>query len=162
MRSHRWTILFAMLAIASCVCWGSACGRAADEPSTDKAADGAADKNSAEKSQELNVDSLTVPNGNAEELQKFIDKVSEIKVPRVDSPANPKLKDCVPKTRTAILQAAHKILASNPQRQARIKAIHEKLSALIALMNYADDPNADKELRAMVASLKSDKDADVA
>jgi thiol-disulfide isomerase/thioredoxin len=154
MRLNRWPVLFAALAIAICVCWGIVRSRAADEP----ASDSAADKTSADKSQDLSIDSLAVPNGNAEELQKFIDKVRAIKPPPVTSAEDPRFKPFVVKTRTAILDAANKILASNPDEKTRVAALHEKRNALFALMNFGQDASAEKELQSMASSLKADND----
>ncbi len=99
-------------------------------------------------------DSLKVPDGNADELLKFIDKVGAMKPPEGETD----VKGFVEKTRRPMLEAADKILAAKPDANIRLKAIQAKVGALIVLSDYADDTSAAKQLHDLVDGLKKDDD----
>ncbi|HEX3997997.1 MAG TPA: TlpA disulfide reductase family protein [Pirellulales bacterium] len=150
MRRTRLLTLFAALAATGCLIWTISLCRADDKP---------AEKSATEKpGAGTDEDSLKLPTGGPEELQKFIDRVRTIHPPQDED----QIKPFVLKTRGAMLEAADKILATKPEGKTRLEAIHAKVEALSTLENFADDAKAGKELRTMVADLKNDKDPKMA
>lgn len=99
-------------------------------------------------------DSLKVPNGDAAELLKFIDKLGAMRPSENETDE----KAFVEKTRQPMVEAANKILAQKPDDQIRLQAIQAKVVALLDLRDDADDASAAKQLQDLIDGLKKDAD----
>jgi len=156
--------LAAVGAIASLVvaAWSVAPSRGDDKPAVSQSAASQsangklADVNSksANGSAKAAVNPLAVPDGNAQELLKFIGKVRTLRAPRKQSPADSQA--FVAKKCEAIIAAADKILATDAEGNTRVSALQSKLQALAALDDTGDD-QAGTSLAAFVDQLKDDK-----
>ena len=148
MRRNYWLAAVAVVAVVAWVGWMHAFGKADDAAAPAEKTSIAATAG----------ESLTVPNGSAEELLIFIKKVRAIKSPESEDAVKP----FVEKTRRPILEAANKILAGNPEGAIRVEAIHAKIEALYKLDSEADDVNAGKQLRELIDELQKDKQPELA
>ncbi len=106
-------------------------------------------------------DSIAVPDGTPDELLKFIEKTKAAQ-PTEQPKSADDVRRFITKTRTAIVQAADKILAAKPDPTTRNSALHSKAVALYQLMAFAHEAKATKQLHDFVEEIKTDKDPDVA
>ncbi len=155
--ARRWRGLAAVGAIASLVvaaCFVSP--SRGDDKSTGASTDAKAKPAKASGS---TVDPFAVPDGSAQELLTFMGKMRTMRTPRKLSAAD--AQAFVVKRNTAVVAAADKILALDPEAKIRLAALQAKLPALAALDDSGDD-HAGANLASLVDELKNDKQPGIA
>jgi len=140
--------------------WTIHLARAAD-PAPAKPADGKAADGKAADAKAEGANAFAVPEGTPAELLEFIDKVRQAQPP-ADAKSQEDIKTFVKKSRTAMLQAADKILDSKPNAKTRVEAIHAKIEALAQLDEVSNDAKVTKQLHDYVDELQNDKVPEVA
>ena len=152
---------FAMLlfAFACAAAFSTAALFAEDPPAIESAADG--EKGGADEAAEpgeSEPDSFQVPEGNAEELLKFIDLLRGMR-PRGEN--RKEMIESVKRAQTAMMAAADKILAAKPGDEIRGQAIRAKLEALSRLNQFGQE-DAEQQLNKLAKELQQGSDAGLA
>ncbi len=149
-----WPVLTLALGIIIVCHFGLRGADSGAKPASDESQKNASDKVALDDA-DLKVPSDATP----DELLAFIETI-EKQTPALSSRDD--LVAYVKKTRPAILAAADKLLATNPEGAVRRHAYQAKLNALSSLASFAEDKQARKDLIALAEQLKDDKQAPLA